>query len=304
MPYSPENTNKVLVHRYRLQVSPGILRLMKVSFSKMQGLGNDFVVVDNREAALSLDSQIARTLADRKLGIGCDQLLAIELADAAIADFTMRIFNADGGEVEHCGNGARAVARYCVERGLVNTDEVRLQVKRGTVNAFVTAGGEVRVDMGEPVFEPAKVPFVTEYRRAVYTVDIAGRATEIGIASMGNPHALTTASDIASFDLETLGIAAQTHAAFPEQINFAAAQILDRERITLRVFERGVGETLACGTGACAAVAILVDQGRVGPNVTVSLPGGTLLIEWEGPGSALYMTGPADFVFDGMMELA
>ncbi len=277
---------------------------MRVSFSKMQGLGNDFVVLDNREATLTLDSQIARTIADRKLGVGCDQLLTIEPADPAVADFAMRIFNADGGEVEHCGNGARAVARYCVARGLAETDEVRLQVKRGTVRAFVTPNGGVRVDMGEPVFEPAKVPFIAEHRRAVYTVDIAGSATEIGIASMGNPHALTKVPDVASFDLETLGRAAQSHAAFPEKINFAAAQVFSRDHISLRVYERGVGETLACGTGACAAMAILADQGLVDPSVTVSLPGGALLIEWEGPGSPLYMTGPADFVFDGNMELA
>jgi diaminopimelate epimerase len=276
---------------------------MRVSFSKMHGLGNDFVVVDNRDVGLNLTAELACRLADRKHGIGCDQLLLVERPRTLGPHLAMRIFNADGSEVEHCGNGARAVARYAARHGLVESHDMCLELRNGQINAFVNDAGQVTIDMGEPDFEPARVPFVTAAKMQVYTVTAAGKDVELGVVSVGNPHAVLEVADVDGFALEEIGVALQSHPAFPARVNVGAAQIVSRSNLRLRVFERGVGETLACGTGACAAMAVMRRRGLVDENVEIDLLGGVLKLRWEGPGAALHMSGPAEFVFDGEIEV-
>ena len=272
-------------------------------FTKMHGLGNDFVVVDNREGRLQMNAALVKSIADRREGVGCDQLLLIESGEGTDADLLFRIFNADGSEVEHCGNGARCVAAFAQSRGLSNQNPLRMQLPTRIISARVMAGGEVSVDMGSPAFAPWELPFAAPTMALVYTLQTEAGTIEVGAVSMGNPHAVTRVENVATLDLAAMAIPVQLHPWFPQGVNVGAMQIVNRNYMKLRVYERGVGETQACGTGACAAVAVARKWDLVDPHVHVDLPGGRLSIDWEGPGQSLWMQGPISFVFDGEMTL-
>lgn len=277
---------------------------MSLRFSKMHGLGNDFVIVDCREHPLALDTAAIRQLGDRHFGVGFDQLLTIEPARDASCAFAYGIWNADGTRAGQCGNGLRCVVRWLARAGALADGLTRLESPSGPVAVELFANGEVRADMGEPSFAPAAIPIVasalaTDEERAGYRIDVAGRAIDIGAVSMGNPHALLEVADIDQAPVAVLGPQIEHAAAFPQRCNVGFAQVVSRDAIRLRVWERGVGETLACGSGACAAVAVLRRRAKLGAQVRVALPGGALVIEWDGPGHALWMRGPATFVFEG-----
>ena len=272
-------------------------------FVKMHGLGNDFVVIDAIRQQVELAPKAIRHIADRRRGIGCDQVLLVERPQSPDADFRYRIFNADGGEVEQCGNGARCFARFVRDEGLTTKDRIPVETLAGLIELEVLADGQVRVDMGEPVFEPQRIPFQAEARAPSYALEVNGENLDIGAVSMGNPHAVLRVEDVAEAPVVRLGPAIEHHPRFPQRANVGFMQILDRGHIRLRVFERGVGETEACGTGACAAVAVGRLQGLLDEEVQVSLPGGDLVISWAGEGAPLYMTGPAERVFEGSIEL-
>ena len=272
-------------------------------FTKMHGLGNDFVVVDNREGALQMNATVVRSIADRREGVGCDQLLLVEPCDNADADVLFRIFNADGSEVEHCGNGARCVAAYARRRGISGQNPLRMKLPTRFIHARVLPGGEVSVDMGQPSFEPQELPFTAPSEAPVYTLQTEAGTIEVGAVSMGNPHAVSLCENVDALDLAGMAIPVQLHPWFPQGVNVGAMQIMDRNHMRLRVFERGVGETQACGTGACAAVAVARQWDLVDAHVQVDVPGGRLLIDWDGPGQPLWMQGPTSFVFDGEMTL-
>jgi len=266
----------------------------------MHGLGNDFVIVDCRERALDLDTAAIRRLGDRHFGVGFDQLLTIEPARDPSCAFAYGIWNTDGSRAGQCGNGVRAVARWLVRAGvLAEGAQVRLESPSGPVAIELLPDGRVRADMGEPRFAPADIPLVAKDEDDRYEIDVAGREVEIGAASMGNPHAVVVVDDVDAAQVEALGPQIEHAAAFPEGCNVGFAELRSRGAIRLRVWERGVGETLACGSGACAAVAVLRRRGLVDEDVTVVLPGGELSIRWPGPGETLWMTGPAAFVFEG-----
>jgi diaminopimelate epimerase len=271
-------------------------------FSKMHGLGNDFVVVDCRAAPLALDAAAIRKLGDRHFGVGFDQLLTIGRARDAGSAFAYDIWNTDGSRARQCGNGVRCVARWLVRDGaLAEGASVRLESPSGPVAIDLLGDGRVRAAMGEPNFAPPAIPFVAddEARDARYRIDVAGRDVEIGAVSIGNPHALVEVDDVDAAPVEALGPQIEHAIAFPERCNVGFAEVRSRSRIRLRVWERGVGETLACGSGASAAVAVLHRRGKVDNDVAVALPGGELGIRWNGPGETLWMTGPATFVFEG-----
>ncbi len=277
---------------------------MGLRFSKMHGLGNDFVVVDCREHPLALDRQAIRRLGDRHFGVGFDQLLTIEPARDASCSFAYGIWNTDGTESGQCGNGLRCVARWLARDGVLAPGLTRLESPSGPVTVELLDGGGVRAEMGEPRFEPDRIPLLVDASaidapNAAYAIDVAGREVRIGAVSMGNPHAVVEVDDVAQASVEALGAQIEHASAFPQGCNVGFAQILARDAIALRVWERGVGATLACGSGACAAVAVLRQRGKVDAAVRVALPGGELGIEWEGPGHALWMSGPAAFVFEG-----
>ena len=266
-------------------------------FTKMHGLGNDFVVLDAREAP-SLTEEQVRALADRRTGIGFDQLLRIESVPDADGGFAYSIRNADGSDAQQCGNGVRCVAAWLQRAGALRGECARLRGPAGTIEARVLGDGQVSVNMGEPVFEPALIPLDAQVEADRYALDVNGECVEIGAVSMGNPHALVEVDDPDSPRVQRLGPALTVHARFARGANAGFAQVLSRDAIRLRVHERGAGWTLACGTGACAAVAVLRRRGRVGDKVRVQLPGGALDIEWDGPGHPLWMSGPASFSFD------
>ena len=268
----------------------------------MQALGNDFVVFDARREPLPLDRATARWLADRHFGVGCDQILVVE-PGAEGADFRMRILNADGGEVEQCGNGARAFFRYVRERGLTDKPELRVLTAGGPILLRGTPAGEVSVDMGMPRFEPAEVPFTATERRVVYDLDVDGQIVQVSALSMGNPHAVQLVDDVDRAPVAELGPKIESHTRFPRRVNAGFMQVRDRGHVRLRVFERGAGETLACGSGACAAAVAGRMRGLLNERVEVELPGGRLTIEWPGEGKPVIMTGPAEFVFDGELDL-
>lgn len=276
---------------------------MKVHFTKMHGLGNDFVVFDGVRQQVALTPEQCQAIADRRLGVGCDQLLLVEPPKSARTDFYYRIFNADGSEVEQCGNGARCFARFVREQGLTRSAEIRVGTRAGEISLYVEADDQVRVDMGAPVFEPAQIPFVTEAEGDPYPLEIDGRQVSIGAVSMGNPHAVLLVEDVDVAQVARLGPLIEEHTRFPRRVNAGFMQVIDREHIRLRVYERGVGETLACGTGACAAVAVGIRWGLLANRVSVNLPGGILVIEWHGGSRPVWMTGPAVSVFDGVIEL-
>jgi diaminopimelate epimerase len=276
---------------------------MKIKFTKMHGLGNDFVVLDAINQAFVPNAEQVRFLADRHFGVGCDQLLIVEKPGQPGVDFRYRIFNADGGEVEQCGNGARCFVRFVRERGLTAKDEIRVETKSGVIALRVAANGEVTVDMGVPRFAPADIPFVGDEDAPVHQLEIAGRFIDISVVSMGNPHAVQVVDDIESAPVATDGPRIESHPRFPQRVNAGFMQITGRNAIRLRVYERGAGETLACGTGACAAAVAGIRLGRLDSPVRVATRGGDLSIAWAGEGSSVLMTGPATTVFEGEIEL-
>jgi len=273
---------------------------MGLGFTKMHGLGNDFVVIDAVRQSAALDAAAVRRIADRRRGVGCDQLLLVEPGRDG-ADFGYRIFNADGGEVEQCGNGARCVARFVRAAGLAARDRISFATAGGLIRTEVLADGRVAVDMGRPRFEPAEIPFLADAAADAYELDIDGTAREIGAVSMGNPHAVITVADPDAAQVEVLGPLIEHHERFPRRANVGFMQLVDAEHIRLRVWERGVGETEACGTGACAAVAVGRRRGQLAARVTVALRGGELVIEWQGADNPLWMTGPAETAFYGTL---
>lgn len=275
---------------------------MRLKFTKMQGLGNDFVVIDAVNQSVCLSPAQRRLLADRHFGVGCDQILLVEGA-VGDADFRYRIYNADGGEVEQCGNGARCFVRYVHDRGMTQKNEIRVETSGGLIIPRLEANGEVSVNMGMPKFEPQQIPFIAEKRAMTYSIDISGRQVEISAVSLGNPHAVELVEDVDGAPVITEGALIESHPSFPKRVNAGYMQVVDRTHIRLRVYERGAGETLACGTGACAAVVIGIERGLLQSTVQVNMRGGELTVRWEGEGQPVWMTGPAVTVFDGEIEL-
>jgi diaminopimelate epimerase len=275
----------------------------ELSFTKMQGLGNDFVVIDATRQPVELSREQIRHIADRHFGVGCDQLLLVEPPRSADTDFYYRIFNADGGEVEQCGNGARCFARFVRDQGLSDKTVIPVGTAAGTIELFLEANGQVRVNMGLPRFDPAQIPFQAPAESAVYELQVAGEQLLIGALSMGNPHAVLKVASLADAPVEQLGTQIEQHARFPQRVNVGFMQILGRQQIGLRVHERGAGETLACGTGACAAAVTGILWGQLDSPVQVNLPGGDLVISWAGLAEPVWMTGPAETVFRGAMTL-
>ncbi len=280
---------------------------MKLRFTKMHGLGNDFVVIDAVRQSFSLTPEQARFIGNRNFGIGCDQILVVEKAGQPGVDFRYRIFNADGSEVEQCGNGARCFVRFVHEQGLTDKREIRVETKSGIIAPRLEANGEVSVDMGAPRFLPAEIPFISplgENSTAVLQpLDVGGRTIDITAVSMGNPHAVQVVSDCDTAPIAELGPLLENHPNFPRRVNAGFMQIVDRQTIRLRVHERGAGETLACGTGACAAVVAGIRRGLLDSPVRVQTRGGDLRIAWAGDQSHVIMTGPAVTVFTGEIEL-
>jgi len=276
---------------------------MPLKFTKMHGLGNDFVVIDAIHQQIALSSEQVRRLADRRFGIGCDQLLLVERPQQAGVDFRYRIFNADGSEVQQCGNGARCFARFVRDKGLTDKDAIAVETASGIITLYIEADGQVRVNMGKPNFTPASLPFSAEPEQRVYELSVGGECLSIGAVSMGNPHAVLQVEDVTRAPVERLGPQLESHPLFPERVNVGFMQVLDKGAIRLRVYERGAAETLACGTGACAAVAVGHRWGLLADEVRVSLPGGDLTIRWGGEGEDLWMVGPATSVFEGIIEL-
>ena len=276
---------------------------MQLRFTKMHGLGNDFVVIDLITQRFKLKPHHIRKIADRHFGIGCDQVLAVEIPTRPDADFRYRIYNAEGSEVEQCGNGARCFARFVRDKRLTGKQRIRVETLAGVIELAITDNRDVRVDMGEPILEPASIPFAAEQQANSYPLEIDGEQWQVGAVSMGNPHVVLPVERVDSAPVERVGPLAECHPRFPQKVNVGFMQVLDRQNIRLRVFERGVGETLACGTGACAAVVAGIVQGKLDNTVTVTLPGGQLSIHWPGPGQPVIMTGPATTVFEGQIQL-
>lgn len=274
-----------------------------MQFSKMHGLGNDFVVVDAITQNLYFSPETIKRLADRHRGIGFDQMLIVEPPYDPDLDFHYRIFNADGSEVCQCGNGARCFARFVSLKGLTNKTEIAVSTANGKMLLSLKENGMVKVNMGEPIWEPAKIPFTANKFEKNYILRTAIQTVLCGAVSMGNPHCVVQVEDIQTANVEKLGPLLENHERFPERVNAGFMQILNRQHIKLRVYERGAGETQACGSGACAAVSVGIMQGVLDQKVTVDLPGGSLIIEWEGVGKSLFMTGDATHVYDGVIKL-
>jgi diaminopimelate epimerase len=287
---------------------------MRIRFTKMQGAGNDFVVLDETRAKLNLTPGQYRFLADRHFGVGADQVLSVRPSPAAGIDFEYAIHNADGGEVEQCGNGARCFVRYVRDKGLTQSDTVKVSTLSGIIEPRLNADGRVTVDMGPPVFEPERVPFDAaglspasggawqQWNLALGT-DSRSAIVSVAVLSMGNPHAVQEVADVDAAPVATQGPLIENHPRFPKRVNAGFMQVVDRSHIRLRVWERGAGETLACGTGACAAVVAGIRLGRLDAKVNVETRGGVLTIEWAGGGSPVLMTGPAVTVFEGEIEV-
>ena len=276
---------------------------MLVKFTKMHGLGNDFVVIDAIRQRVSLDADQISLIADRHFGVGCDQLLLVQAPDNSEAEFRYRIFNADGGEVEQCGNGARCFAVFVRDQGLTTSDRIPVDTLAGRISLQIEQDGQVTVNMGVPSFAPADLPFIAENQQDSYQLLVNSHEYAIGVVSMGNPHAVLLVDDVDKADVDIVGAEIESHDRFPQRVNVGFMQVCARDAIRLRVFERGVGETLACGTGACAAAANGIRQGLLDHKVAVHLPGGTLHISWQGEGQPLFMTGPAITVFEGTIQL-
>jgi diaminopimelate epimerase len=274
-------------------------------FTKMHGIGNDFVVLDGINQVVNLSSAQVQRIADRHFGVGCDQLLVVEAYAGEEADFRYRIFNADGSEVEQCGNGARCFARFVYDQGLTQKTTIPVMTASGLIVLNIQPNGQVMVNMGVPEFAPERIPFISERQQTLYNREIAGEWVSFSAVSMGNPHAVLQVTDVDTAPVGVLGPALEHHPSFPRRVNVGFMQVLGRDRIRLRVFERGSGETLACGTGACAAVVAGCIQGLLDTQVTVTvtLPGGDLQIRWDGEGQPVWMTGPAETVFRGTLRL-
>ena len=274
-----------------------------MQFSKMHGLGNDFVVVDGVTQNVFFTSETIQRLADRHRGIGFDQLLLVEPPYDPELDFHYRIFNADGSEVSQCGNGARCFARFVTLKGLTNKKDIAVSTQKGNMVLTVKDDNQIRVNMGEPIWEPAKIPFTANKFEKNYILRTDIQTVLCGAVSMGNPHCVVQVDDIQTANVEQLGPLLESHERFPERVNAGFMQIINKEHIKLRVYERGAGETQACGSGACAAVAVGIMQGLLNNRVQVDLPGGSLIFEWNGVGHPLYMTGEATHVDDGFITL-
>ncbi|WP_111979043.1 diaminopimelate epimerase [Algibacillus agarilyticus] len=276
---------------------------MQFTFSKMHGLGNDFLVLDNVSQSVFLSPEQVAKLADRNFGVGFDQLLIVEPPYSPDLDFHYRIYNADGSEVEQCGNGARCFARFVRLKGLTNKAKINVSTANGNIVLHVEQDGRITVNMGVPQLTPEKIPFKANKTEKTYILQADDRNILCGAVSMGNPHCVLTVDDVNNADVETLGPLLESHERFPNKANIGFMQVVSPDRIKLRVFERGSGETLACGTGACAAVVVGILQGKLNNSVTVELPGGELSIRWQGEGQPVKMTGPAQHVFDGQINI-
>ncbi|WP_160151742.1 diaminopimelate epimerase [Microbulbifer sp. ALW1] len=276
---------------------------MRLKFTKMHGLGNDFVMLDAITQRVKLSPERVRQIADRHTGIGCDQLLLVEAPRDPDVDFRYRIYNSDGSEVENCGNGARCFARFVRERRLTSKENILVETAAGILELKVQDGDLVSVDMGAPILDPQKVPFDADIQAESYPLQVDGETYTIGAVSMGNPHAVLLVEDVDTAPVESLGAAIECHPRFPQKVNVGFLQIQDRKTARLRVFERGVGETRACGTGACGAMVAARLRGLVDEELQITLPGGTLTIHWPGPGEPVTMTGPATAVYHGQIVL-
>jgi len=276
---------------------------MLLRFTKMHGLGNDFMVVDLISQRVHLSPEQIRYLGNRNTGVGFDQLLLVETPQSPDVDFRYRIFNSNGTEVEHCGNGARCFAKFVHDQRLTGKRDISVQTSNGRIMLKMRDDRAVEVDMGEPVLQPDQVPFEATTQAPSYSLEQDGHNYTLGVVSMGNPHAVLVVDDVASAPVFELGSKLEQHPRFPNKANIGFMQIIDRNTIKLRVFERGVGETKACGTGACAAVVVGQQQGLLDTNVTTQLTGGNLAIQWQGPGHHLFMDGPATHVYEGQIKL-
>ena len=276
---------------------------MKLEFAKMHGLGNDFVVVDGIRQRVSLTPEQLRYIADRHFGVGCDQILLVEAATQPDVDFRYRIFNADGGEVEQCGNGARCFVRFVHDRGLTDKREIRVETLGGIITPRLEGDGNVTVNMGVPRFLPSEIPFIHDDDVLIYSLDVADETLEISVVSLGNPHAVQVVASVDEAPVDAHGPLIESHERFPQRVNAGFMQVVDRHAIRLRVYERGAGETLACGTGACAAAVTGIRRGLLDSPVRVTTRGGDLNIAWGGADRPVLMTGPAATVFTGEIEL-
>jgi diaminopimelate epimerase len=285
---------------------------LRLKFTKMQGAGNDFVVLDGVSRTLDISPQRARRIADRHFGVGCDQILLVERSQRSDADFRYRIWNSDGGEVEQCGNGARCFVRFVHDKGLAKKTEIRVETLSGVIAPRLEPDGQVSVDMGAPLFEPERVPFEASGLHPVqgggrWPLQVEGRSIEVAVLSMGNPHAVQVVADVDAALVKEEGPLIEHHPRFPKRVNAGYVQVVDRSSVRLRVWERGAGETLACGTGACAAVVTGIREGLLDDTVRVATRGGQLTIRWAGgendPKGSVWMTGPAVTVFEGEIEI-
>lgn len=276
---------------------------MILPFTKMHGLGNDFVVLNGLQTPIELSAEQIRFIADRRLGVGCDQVLMIEASESSAADIRYRIFNADGTEVEQCGNGVRCIGDYLRRRSLIDGNSVTVETSSGLVTIYLEGLDQIRVDMGVPLFEPADIPLASTQRKMQYHLSLSSAELEVMAVSVGNPHAVLLVEDVGQAQVSSLAPQIQQHSLFPESVNVGFMEIVDSSHIRLRVYERGAGETLACGTGACGAVAVGINTGRLGNEVDVELRGGNLTINWAGEGQAVWMTGPATTVYEGQIEI-
>lgn len=276
---------------------------MQLKFTKMQGAGNDFVVIDAYSENIVLNTNQIKTIADRYFGVGCDQLLMVEKSTLTGVDFKYRIFNADGGEVEQCGNGARCFARFVAEKGLTDKYEISVETASGLIVLQLKADGQVTVNMGAPIFEPERIPFSAANRQEQYPLQLQAETITIFVVSIGNPHAVTIVDNTELAKVEILGPQIESHIDFPQRVNAGFMQVLNSHEIKLRVYERGCGETLSCGTGACAAAVSGIALGLLKSPVLVNTRGGKLSIAWAGETTPVMMTGPAEFVFEGQLEI-
>ncbi|EKT4456309.1 diaminopimelate epimerase [Pseudomonas putida] len=276
---------------------------MLLRFTKMHGLGNDFMVLDLVSQHAHIQPKHAKQWGDRHTGVGFDQLLIVEAPNNPEVDFRYRIFNADGSEVEQCGNGARCFARFVLDKRLTAKKRIRVETKSGIIVLDVQNDGQVSVDMGPPRFIPAEIPFVADAQAPSYPLEVDGQLYSIAAVSMGNPHAVLRVDDVQTAPVHELGPKIENHPRFPQRVNAGFIQVIDRHRANLRVWERGAGETQACGTGACAAAVAAISQGWMDSPVSLDLPGGRLHIEWAGPGKPVMMTGPAVRVYEGQVRL-
>jgi diaminopimelate epimerase len=276
---------------------------MILKFTKMHGAGNDFVVIDLISQSHRLRSKDVRQLADRRSGIGCDQVLVVEAPGSPEVDFRYRIYNADGSEVAQCGNGARCFARFVREKKLTNKRLIRVETTAGVMDLRIRERHQVEVNMGPPLFAPPLIPLVAAQQAASYPIRVDGRVLEIGALSMGNPHAVLRVDNVSAAPVAELGPKIEAHDDFPQRVNVGFLQVISRTEVCLRVYERGAGETLACGSGACAAVVYGISRGWLEDTVTVNVPGGKLSVSWSGADQPVFMTGPTAVVFEGSIRI-